>query len=314
MRNMCAGFVNKIVSLLCPFVVRTVFIHTLGVEYLGVNSLFASVLSVLSLTELGFGSAIVFNMYKAIAEDDTDTINALLFFYRKVYRWVGTAILGIGLLLIPVLPHLTKGTYPSDINPLLVYLVFLFNSAIIYFLFAYLNSLLQAFQRTDVFTIVGMYMNIVMYALQIILLLTVKNYYAYLMIMPAFTILTNIRTAIIAKKMFPQYRPFGRLSAEIKADIKEKVSGLMIQKLCAVSRNAFDSIFISMFLGLTQIAIYNNYYFIMSSVTGFMSILTSAMIAVRCIVSVSSHTFNKLNVSLTTVKNEVIRSGITASV
>ena len=53
----------------------------------------------------------------------------------------------------------------------------------------------------------------------------------------------------------------------------------MIQKLCAVSRNAFDSIFISMFLGLTQIAVYNNYYYIMSTVSGFMAVLTSATLA-----------------------------------
>ncbi len=278
-RNMAAGLISKIVSLICPFMVRTVFIHTLGAEYLGLNSLFTSVLSVLSLTELGFGSAIVFNMYQAIADDDDDTINALLYFYRKVYRYVGLIMLIIGLILIPFLPHLVKGTYPEDISPVVIYLVFLGNTVLSYFMYAYLSSLLNAFQRTDVNTVVNMYMNVIMYILQIILLIAIKNYYAYLAVMPVFTILSNIRTAVIAKKMFPQYRPSGTLNQEIKADIKEKVSGLMIQKICQVSRNAFDSIFVSMFLGLTEIAIYNNYYYIMSSVTAFMGIATSAILA-----------------------------------
>ena len=101
-RNMRMGLISKIVNMLLPFLVRAVFIRTLGAEYLGVNGLFSSVLSVLSLAELGFGSAIVFNMYKAIAEDDENTINALLYFYRKVYRCVGAIILGLGLLLIPI--------------------------------------------------------------------------------------------------------------------------------------------------------------------------------------------------------------------
>jgi O-antigen/teichoic acid export membrane protein len=118
-----------------------------------------------------------------------------------------------------------------------------------------------------------------MYVLQIILLLTVKNYYAYLAVMPVFTVFSNIRTALVTRKMFPQYRPVGKLSKEIRANIKEKVGGLVIQKLCSVSRNAFDSIFVSMFLGLTQIAIYNNYYYIMSSVTAFMTIATNAVAA-----------------------------------
>ena len=278
-RNMRAGVISKIVNILFPFLVRAVFIRTLGAEYLGVNSLFTSVLSVLSLTELGFGSAVVFSMYRAIAEDNHQMINELLLFYRNVYRWVGCIILGIGLLLIPFLPYLTKGSYPADINPLIVYLVFLINTVLSYFMFAYLNSLMQAFQRTDVSTIIAMFMNIAKDCLQIILLLTVKNYYAYLTVMPVFTVLSNLRTAIIARKMFPHYHPYGKLSTAIKAEIKEKVSGLLIQKLCSVSRNAFDSIFISIFLGLTEIAIYNNYYYIMKAITGFMGIATSAVLA-----------------------------------
>lgn len=279
LRNIKAGLINKIVGLACPFIIRTVFIHTLGAEYLGVNSLFTSILTVLSLTELGFGSAIVFHMYQAIATDDDTTINALLYFYRKVYRYVGLIILCIGLLLIPFLSNLVNGSYPGDINPIVIYVIFLINTVMSYFMYAYLGSLMQAFQRTDVITIIGMYMNIIMYIIQIVLLLTVRNYYAYLAITPVFTILSNIRTAIVAKKMFPQYKPIGKLSSEVRDDIKEKVSGLMINKLCQVSRNAFDSIFVSMFLGLTQIAIYNNYYYIMNSITTFMGIVMSALLA-----------------------------------
>lgn len=278
-RNMRMGLISKIVNMLLPFLVRAVFIRTLGAEYLGVNGLFSSVLSVLSLAELGFGSAIVFNMYKAIAEDDEAAINALLYFYRKVYRCVGAIILGLGLLMIPILPHLTKGSYPGDINPTVVYLVFLLNTVLSYFLFAYLGSLMSAFQRNDVSSRIGMVVNIGMNLAQIALLVTVRNYYAYLAIMPLFTILSNIRTAVVAKRMFPQYRPFGRLNAAVTGSIKEKVGGLAISKVCQVSRNAFDSIFVSIFLGLTKIAIYNNYYMIMSSITGFFGILTSAMIA-----------------------------------
>ena len=84
-RNMRTGLLSKFVSLLLPFVVRTIFIHTLGAEYLGVNSLFSSILSVLNLTELGFSTAVVFSMYRAIADDDHKTINALLYFYKRVY-------------------------------------------------------------------------------------------------------------------------------------------------------------------------------------------------------------------------------------
>ena len=278
-RIMRAGIVSKIANLVFPFLSRAVFVRTLGAEYFGVNSLFTSILSVLSLTELGFGSAVVFSMYKAIADDDEQLINALLFFYRKVYRYIGTIILSIGLMLIPFLPHLTKGTYPADINPLVVYLVFLLNTVASYFLFAYLNSLLFAFQRTDINTMIVMIMNIGANIVQIVLLLTTNNYYFYLIILPVFTVLTNICTALVVKKVFPQYRPYGEIDSATKAEIKEKVNGLMVEKLCGTSRNSFDSIFISLFLGLTEIAKYNNYLYIIGSVAGVMGIASSAVLA-----------------------------------
>lgn len=241
--------ISKIVTILGPFAIRTIFIRVLGAEYLGLNSLFSSILTVLNLTELGFSSAIVFSLYKPIAEDDSETIEAILLYYRKVYACIGAIILAIGLLLIPFLPNLISGSYPEDINLVLVYVVYLLNTVISYFLFAYLQALISAFQREDLISRVNIVISIVMYIAQAIVLLTVKNYYAYLFIMPAFTVINNLRTAFIAKRYFPQYKPKGKLAPEIKKDIKVKVSGLMITKVCNVSRNAFDSIFISMFFG-----------------------------------------------------------------
>ena len=96
-RNMLASAVNNGVKTVIPFVNRTLFLWLLGPAYLGLNGLFGSVLGVLSLAELGFSTAIVSSMYKPIAEDDEELVCADLGFYRTVYRWIGTAVLGIGL-------------------------------------------------------------------------------------------------------------------------------------------------------------------------------------------------------------------------
>ena len=146
-RSIRAGYASKIIGLVLPFFVRAIFVRTLGAAYLGVNSLFTSILTVLSLTEMGFGVASGFSMYKAIAEDSAKTINALLYYYRYVYRCVGAVILTIGICLIPFLSKLTHGSYPADINPLLVYLVFLGNTVI------------SAHQREDVISRIALYFN-----------------------------------------------------------------------------------------------------------------------------------------------------------
>lgn len=276
---MLTGLVGKIISLVCPFAVRTVFIYTLGAEYLGLNSLFSSILSVMSLAELGFGSAIVFSMYRAIAEDDSDTINALLYFYRKVYRTVGLVILLVGLVLIPFLPYFIKGSYPSGINLTVVYLVFLGNAVISYFAYAYLGCLIQAFQRNYVTNVIDSFLNILLCAVQIVCLLTASNYYMYILIIPVFTVLSNVKTAVVSQKLFPQYKPFGSLKSEVRAGINEKVKGLVVGRICEMSRNAFDSIFISIFFGLMQITVYNNYFMIFSMITSFMAVIFNAVVA-----------------------------------
>jgi O-antigen/teichoic acid export membrane protein len=278
-RNAWYGMAYRILSIIMPFAVRTVFIRTLGVEYLGLNSLFSSILTVLSLTELGFSSAIVFCMYKPIAEDNTEEINAILAFYKKVYFYIGLIILGIGCLIIPFLPLLINGSYPADVSLPLAYVIYLVNTALSYFMFAYLSALITAFQRDDVISKINIVVTTAMYSAQIVMLISVRNYYAYLLVMPFFTIINNIRTAVVARKMFPQYKPYGVLSESIKHEIKEKVSGLVIFKLSYVSRNAFDSIFVSMFLGLTDTAIYNNYYYIMNAVVGITTVLTSSALS-----------------------------------
>ena len=178
LRNAGFGMLYKIISIVMPFMVRTVFIYTLGIEYLGLNSLFTSILTVLNLTELGFSSAIVFCMYAPIANNDVDTINALLKFYKKIYTYIGIIILVVGSLVIPFLPFLVKGEYPVEINIVIVYMIFLVNTVLSYFTYGYLSSIITAFQRDDLLSKINIFITTGMYIVQIIILLTVNNYYA----------------------------------------------------------------------------------------------------------------------------------------
>ena len=115
-RNIIWGVIEKVISILLPFVTRTILIKVLGAEYLGLNSLFTSVLQVLSISELGISTAIVFSMYRPIAQDDNEALCALLKLYKKVYSIIGVIILVIGLLIIPVLPRLIAGENNTNVN------------------------------------------------------------------------------------------------------------------------------------------------------------------------------------------------------
>lgn len=276
-RNLIWGVLNRFVGILFPFFLRTVFIYSLGANYLGLNSLFTSILTVLNLAELGFSSAIVYNMYKPIAINDIKTICALMNYYKKVYHKIGIAVTIVGLLLLPFLKSLIKGEYPADINLQLLYILFLFNTAVSYFLFAYKNCILTAYQREDVISKINIVLKTIMYVVQAIILVGFKSYYGYIMCMILNTVLTNIITAHYSDKYYPLYQPKGNLSIENKKVIRKNIQGLMVGKLCMVSRNSFDNIFLSMFLGLNIVTIYGNYYYIMNAISGVLIIVMSSI-------------------------------------
>lgn len=278
-RAIKAGTAFKIYQMLVPFLMRTAMIQFMGVEYLGLNSLFSSVLQVLNLAELGVGSAMVFSMYRPIAEDDERTICALMGLYRKYYRLIGLIIGVVGLLLTPAVPRLVSGEIPGDLNVYTLYLLNLGATVLTYWLFAYKNCLLQAHQRTDVVSIISLVTTTVQYGIQLIVIVWIKDYYLYVIVMLATTALNNLITAVVATRMYPAYKPAGQLDeGQIKA-IKQKIRDLFTGKLGYVILRYADTLVISSFLGLVVLAVYQNYFFILSSVIGVLEIVYSAVIA-----------------------------------
>lgn len=278
-RNMVFGMIQKIYEIAVPFFMRTMMIYIMGIKYLGLNSLFSSILQVLNLAELGVGRAMVYSMYKPIAEDNTEEICALMKLYRTYYRIIGFLIGGIGLVLLPAIPHLIKGEIPIGINIYVIYLLNLGATVLTYWLFAYRNCLLNAHQRNDVINKIMLATNTIQYALQLFVLCIWKNYYLYLVVMLAMQAITNIVTAYVTIKIYPEYKPVGDLSHLMIKNINQRISDLFTSKVGGVVVNSADTVVISAFLGIEILAIYQNYFYILNSIIGFVSIIFSACTA-----------------------------------
>lgn len=270
-RNILFATILKLYQTLVPFLMRTAMVYLLGVEYLGLNSLFTSVLQVLNLAELGIGSAMVYSMYKPIAEDDTKTICALMNLYKIYYRVIGLVVAVMGLILLPFIPKLINGTVPADINVYILYLLNLGATVLSYWLFAYKNSILQAHQRTDVVSKVSLITETLKYICQIGTLAIFHNYYYYVIVLLVTQALNNVITAIFANKIYPLYKAKGKLSKENVRKINGRIKDLFTSKLGWVILNSADTIVISSFLGLTMLAIYQNYYYLITAVIGLVS-------------------------------------------
>lgn len=278
-RNIVFGMALKIYQIAMPFLLRTAMIYFMGVEYLGLDSLFTSILQVLNLAELGVGSAMVYGMYKPIIEDDTKTICALMRLYRTYYRVIGCIIAVIGVAVTPFIPALVKSDLPSELNIYVLYLLNLAATVLSYWLFAYKNALFQAHQRVDVVSKVALLTSTIRYVLQFAVIFWIKDYYLYIMAMLLAQILTNIITAIRATKAYPNYKPIGKLEKSAVKGINQRIRDLFTSKLGSVIVNSADTVVISAFLGLTVLAVYQNYYFILTAVIGLVAIVFNACTA-----------------------------------
>ncbi len=278
-RNIIFGVILKAYQIIVPFLMRTAMIYLMGVQYLGLNSLFTSILQVLNLAELGVGSAMIYSMYKPIAEDDNTTICALMKLYRVYYRVIGLVIAVVGCALTPFIPKLISGDVPSEINIYILYLLNLGATVLSYWLYAYKNSILQAHQRTDIVSKVTLVTSTIQYLLQVLVLWLFKDYYLYVIVMLATQAVTNIVTAIVADKLYPEFKPNGNIPKEEVKQINQRIRDLFTAKLGTVVIGSADTIVISAFLGLTTLAVYQNYYFIMNAICGFIAVIFSAITA-----------------------------------
>lgn len=279
-RNIVFGVLHNLYKIFVPFLIRTLLIKLLGEQYLGLGSLFSSILQVLNLAELGVGGAMVYSMYKPIAEDDHDTICALMALYRKYYRLIGLFIAAAGLCVTPFLPRLVRmDTVPADVNVYILYFLNLGATVLSYWLFAYKNCLLNAHLRNDVVSKVGMFTSTLTYALQIIILVFFHNFYLYTCVVISIGIVSNLITALIVNRMYPQYHPRGKLPREVSDRIGRSIRDLFTSKVGAVVYDSADTLVISAYLGLTVLAVYQNYFYILTAITTFINVVFHSITA-----------------------------------
>lgn len=276
--NFASGFLGRVLTILLNFVVRTIFIYCLNEAYLSVNGLYSNILTVLSLAELGFGSAMVYRMYAPVAVKDYQKTAALLQFYKKIYIIIGVVIFLLGLCVIPFMDYIIKDR--PDISGLtLYYILFLVNTSISYWFSSYKASVLYADQKEYIKTNVQNTMAILQSGLQIVLLLLFRKYLLYLLIQLVGNIFLNLYVAHLVDKRYPEIQTYqgASLSAEERVQIRKDTEALVLSRFGHVALNGTDNIIISAVVGVLWVGRLSNYTLICDSVTSVLCQITAAI-------------------------------------
>ena len=273
--NIIAGVGGHLLNMALSFISRMIFIRYLSAAYLGVNGLFSDILGMLNLAELGIGTAMIFSMYKPAAEDNREELGQLMNLYRVLYRIVAAFVLVVGLALLPFLNVLIKGDSGIE-NLRVIYLMYLGNSVCSYLL-SYKNSILLAYQKAYVRTVIEQLMRTAQMLLQIAVLVLTGNFLLYLAVQIGTIIVTNAAVALKVNRDYPYLKAEKRLpSKEKRGEIVKNIWAMSMHRFGTVVVNGTDNLIMSAFVGLTSVGIYSNYRLVIKSLNDLLYKVYSA--------------------------------------
>lgn len=279
LKNTVVSLGIQVGTILMNFISRTVLIQTLGEQYLGINGLFSNILTMLSLVELGVGSALIYLMYKPMAENDEERLGMLMSAYAKIYTFIGIIILAIGVVLTPFLGFFMKES-PDIENLTLIYILYVLNVAVTYF-FSYRASIINVAQKNYIVNLIKFKFTVIQYVLQIAVLIIFKNYVLYYVCAVIFTVLGNWAVYLKAGKMFPFIKvpAKGRLEKSEKNKIKKNIFAMSFHRLGTFIVFGTDNLIISKFVGIVEVGLYSNYTMVTNALTTAINLLFTSITA-----------------------------------
>lgn len=270
------------VTLLTTLATRLVLTHFLGNEAVSVNGLFTEVIAMLSLAELGVGSAIVYSLYKPLHEKNTEKVRQLMVLFRKAYHIIAVAVMAIGLILMPFLQYLVdidKVSWSLS-NLRLIFILFVVKTAVSY-LFSYKTALLNADQQAYLVSVVSIVFRVATCLGDVALLIFTKNFILYLVCEIVFTLLNNIGVSIVADKRYAFLKQKGGepLPKDEVKTVFRNIKYLFISKASGVITNSTDNVLISVLVGTLSVGPYNQYAAIIAAAKSVFGKIDSGIMA-----------------------------------
>lgn len=267
MRNIVLSVTFQLVTMLSNFIMKTVFIKNLGIQYTGISALFSDILTVLSVAELGFGTAISYALYRPLFENDSEQIAKIMQLFRKIYRIIFSVVAFAGIVCLFFLDYIVKDVPDIKENIHVIFIFFVLKTSVSY-LFVYKATLLEANQEKHIVSAIGIISCVAATVLEIIVIALFKNYSAYLVVMVAMVILQNGAVSLAAEHRYPALKvtPCEPLARDERKEIFKNVRALAVYKVSGALQRGVDSIIISAMLGTSYVGFLSYYKMIVNNV------------------------------------------------
>ena len=278
--NVTISIISYILLLLSALVVRRLLIRYIGNEVNGLNSLYTSIIGVLTVSELGIGRAITYSMYKPIVDKDISGVAALYGLYKRLYIIIGAVIFVLGLLVMPFLPAFISDYKEISVNVFLTFFLTLVSAALSY-LYAAKTALIEAYKDNYITTGILSAAHLVRYGLQACAILIWKSFPVFLICQIAETLIIGLLTELVVRKrhenIITRKEKVDRLT---KQEIIRNSRAALMHRIGTVLVTTIDSVIISTFIGVVMLGKYSNYVLIASVVAGAISLFFTPLTSV----------------------------------
>lgn len=274
--NFMITLVTQFFQILLGFAIRKLFIDYLGVTFLGYNSVFANILQMLNLADMGIGVAITSYLYKPLAENDRYRVTAIMAIYKKLYSVLGFVILAVGIVvsafLNVLIPDATCGIWYLRV----LFYINLIGTVSTYFL-AYKRTLLIADQKSYLTNIADFLIGFTISILQIISLVVKPNYIVYLLLTIIKNIVSNIIVSIKVNKDYKYINDNANqiLVDEYKPQIFQYVKDVLVSRIGSAVYYSTDNIILSVIRGSLLAGFLSNY----TMITGQLNMVVTQILS-----------------------------------
>lgn len=269
-KNVGAALGLQLVTVILGFVLRAAFARSLGAEMVGLNAVLADLLALLSMAELGLSTAMAFSYLQPIAAGDSARLASLNHYYRRLYRYISIGIFVLGLAGLPVLRLIVRlDPIPSGLE--WYYLLLLTNTALSYSC-THLASLITAYQQGFRIVRGRTLVYLVQVAFQLLALLLLQSYAAYLVVQVLATGLVNLYIIRQARRFQPQASLDPQaLSPDDKALVRRLLGSMGVYKAALLAFSASTTLLISVLFGTAVVGAYAGYAMLVASIAGFVN-------------------------------------------
>lgn len=277
-RNSFFVIISQVILIVFGFFSQRVMNLRMGEELVGMNSVIANILALMSVTELGVSTAVVYHLYEALDSKDEKKIAALINLYRKAYYVFAMVIAALGLCILPFVHFFLRKNSFSLSYIRIVFLLWLIRTVVSY-LFSYKRSIIIADQKEYVITIGLLLANATNYVIIIVILEVFRDFVLALSLNILVECILNLWISRYVNKKYTYLKIYRKhpLDKGIIRKIADDIKNIFITKLSLKLLVSTDNLIISSFISVGIMGLYSNYCMITQSLINIVTALSATI-------------------------------------